>query len=313
MFYFGVNYIQLCLVHNSIVAEQRNQRQVHETFLQFELLGSWPPPGDRLAMIDDLVYGDLYDFFTHCDTVLRHLRTFFPDNGAKLVQLLVAQLDTCIVPTLVYRLKSIERVDDDTMDLHRVFYSVEFFFRTVNSFLCKCRHKLPDRVVLALRQLIGSINQQLLVDCLPRQLNRLSEQLFLVNAEQDHEDERLDESMLLRPANDNHMDILRALNFKTNMCNLLDAVGEFELELRTANQYFKEHNDIYLVDPSAHTRIGMQALIKIGYRMPHSTEFNSLSPTTLATKAAAAESSASALRPSVTISGRMPNVTRSVN
>ena len=194
---------------------------------------------------------DLDDFFDMCKWSIEHRRTFFANDGAKLVQLIAAQLATCIVPTLVYRLKSVERVDDEKIDYELVLCSLERFFKLVSFILSELTqesdgNKLPDRVVLALRQLIGSINQQLLDDCLPRQLNRLSEQLFLVNAEQDHENIR---------------------TFKVDVCSLLDVVGEFEAELRTANVYFKSNNDIFIIDqPSIERKIYTQKLAKIANR-----------------------------------------------
>ena len=263
---------------------------------------------------------DLGDFFDICQWSIEHRRTFFANDGAKLVQLIAAQLGAYVVPTLVCRLKSVERVDDEAIKCELVLGSMERFFRLASLILSELTQTeasmLHDQVVLALRQLVAAISQSLLVDCLPAHLNRLSEQLFLVNAEQDHEDERLDEClMLLRSAtttssnnNDDDKHIRNILSFKTSLCTLLGAVDKFEAQLRTANEFFKEHNDICLVDPSLHKRIDTQKLVKIGFQLslihipsqldPHS------SPTTLATEAAAAEAAASSIRPSILLNER---------
>ena len=85
-------------------------------------------------------------------------------------------------------------------------------------------------------------------------------------------------------------------------------MDKFEGELRSANEFFKEHNDICLVDPSLHKRIDKQKLVKIGFQLslihiPSQLDPDS-SPTTLATEAAAAEAAASSIRPSILLNER---------
>ena len=191
---------------------------------------------------------ELDDFFDMCKWSMEHRRTFFANDGAKLVQLIASQLVTCIVPTLVYLLKSVGRVEDTTVHCGLVLCSIDRCFKFVISILTELTresdgNQLHDRVVLALRQLTGSISQNLLVDCLPRQLNRLSEQLLIAKA-----DEEID-------------------SFKADLCGLIKVVGKFEKVLHTANAYFKSNNDIFLdTRPSIERQIYTQKLAKIANR-----------------------------------------------
>ena len=165
------------------------------------------------------------------------------------MQLIAAQLATCIVPTLAYRLNSVERVDDETIDCELVLYSIHRFFALVNSLLRQSTrdsngNKLHDRVVLALRQLISVIVQNVLVHSLPRYLNRLSEQL-----------------------EQNNGNIRNILRIKTNLGELFVALQKFESTLRNANAYFKHYNDICLTGPSIYDKINTQELSEIRVRL----------------------------------------------
>ena len=199
--------------------------------MQFQFVSQSSPTDEnarrsRLAAFDQLLTDDLADFFDKCHWSIKHRRTFFANDGAKLVQLIAAQLGTYIVPTLAYRLNSVEQVDDETVKCKIVLGSIQRFFQLVCFALSELaqesnRNKLPDRVVAGLRQLISSIGQHLLTESLLRHLKRLSDHLFNFG---------------------------RIRHFQIS---LLDSVDKFEKVLRTANQYFKNNNDIYIIDPSA--------------------------------------------------------------
>ena len=174
---------------------------------------------------------------------MAHRRSFFAVDGAKLVQLVAAQLATCIVPSLACRLKAVERVDDEAIKSELVLASIKRFFRLVCFILSELTKpnnggKLDDRVVLGLRQLVSSIRLELLSsDCLSRHLNRLSEQLSAVVSENN------------------------VLRFKTSSSRLLDAVDKFENVLRTANAFFKNNNDIFIIDSWVSKQMDSQRIV----------------------------------------------------
>ena len=183
-----------------------------------------------MAAFDQLLTDDLADFFDKCHWSIKHRRTFFANDGAKLVQLIAAQLGTCIVPTLAYRLNSVEQVDDETDEkCEIVLRSLKRFFQLVIFILSELTkesdgNQIHDRVVLTLRQLIGSIGQHLLTESLLRHLKRLDP--YIVQQ--------------------NHQVVRHTCRFHCNLLFLLDAVDNFEKLLRTVNGYFKNKNNIYL-------------------------------------------------------------------